>query len=77
MKKQVDGQLSIYSPSACTPVPPLHECYETCKHFGENVDYPSWWNGKARCMLSTGKNLHGTVFDNLCQIWCDLYEERR
>ena len=74
MKGQVSGQISIYDPSACVPVPPLHMCYETCIIFGENVDYPSWWDGKARCMLGSGEHLHSTIFENRVQVWCDLYK---
>ena len=53
----------------------LHDCYKTCKHFGEKVDYPSWWFGKARCLLQTGAHTHEVEFDNTSFMYCDLYEE--
>ena len=67
-------QLSMYD--VITPVPEMWECKETCRRFGEYVDYPSWWRGQARCMLCSGNHIKTTTFDNRVFVYCDLYERR-
>ncbi len=69
-------QLDIWDDRVVTPVPALWVCRETCRRFGEYVDYPSWWNGEARCLLCDGSHMHGITFDNRCYIYCDLYESK-
>ena len=71
---QCDQQLFMYD--VLTPVPQMWECRETCKHFGEHVDYPSWWNGEARCLLCTDGHTKSLIFDNRWFAWCDLYESK-
>ena len=74
-----DNQMSMYD--FVTPVPKMWDCTETCKHFGENVDYPSWWNGKSRCLIpgeGSGKNarMKSVVFDNSWFTYCTYYEKK-
>jgi predicted metal-binding protein len=69
-----EQQLDMYD--IVTPVHPMWECRETCRRFGEKLDYPSWWFGEARCLLPEGNNMKHVNFDNRCYIWCDLYERR-
>ena len=69
-------QLSMYD--ALDPRPEMWDCRETCRHFGESVDYPSWWNGEARCCLPfTGKNTESVLFDNRWFMYCKLYEPKK
>ena len=73
----MDKQMSIYD--IVTPVPKMWDCTETCKHFGEKVDYPEWWNGKARCLLPAeggGAKMKSVVFDNTWYSYCSMYEEK-
>ena len=67
-------QVSMYD--VVTPVPQLWECRETCRRFGESVDYPSWWHGEARCLLANGDTMRQLEFNNRCFIWCSLYEQK-
>lgn len=69
-------QINIYDPDAITPTPALWRCRETCKRFGEHVDYPSWWNGEARCLLVDGQHMKEIVFDNMRYTYCTLYERK-
>ena len=67
-------QLTIYD--AVTPVPPLWDCRETCRRFGEMTDSPEWWNGEKRCLLCNGNTMKHANFDNRCYIYCTLYEPK-
>ena len=67
-------QLTLFDWEAesAAPVPELYECQKTCKHFGESVDYPSWWFGEARCLLM---DYEQKVVNNRCIAWCKRYEQ--
>lgn len=67
-------QLTIYD--AVTPVPPMWDCRETCRRFGEQTDSPEWWHGEKRCLLANGNNMKDVVFDNRCYVYCTLYEPK-
>lgn len=67
-------QLTMYD--AVTPVPPMWDCRETCRRFGELTDSPSWWHGEKRCLLVNGNNMKHVEFDNRCYIYCTLYEPK-
>ena len=68
----MNEQLTMYD--VLTPVPPMWDCAETCKHYGEKVDYPSWWFGKARCLLCDHEHYKSIVFDNRYFSYCTRYE---
>ena len=68
-----EQQLFMYD--VVIPVPQLHKCYGTCKHFGEKIDYPSWWFGEPRCLLCDGNHIKSILFDNRWFTYCDLYEK--
>lgn len=69
----MNEQLSMFD-GYITPVPQVWECTKTCKRFGENVDYPSWWHGQGRCLLPKENDWERVVLDNRCFFWCKLYE---
>lgn len=67
----MEQQLTMYD--AILPVPAAWDCVETCRHFGEKVDYPDWWRGKARCLLGDWYEIE---FDNRAYICCRRYEAK-
>ena len=69
-----EKQLSMYD--CLTPVPPMCECRETCKRFGEWTDSPDWWHGEVRCLLPNTFTMRQVEFDNRAYIWCTLYERK-
>ena len=70
----MNEQISIWD--VVTPVPPMWDCRKTCKHFGEAVDYPSWWFGEGRCLLADNKSMKSILFDNCWFCYCTRYEEK-
>ena len=73
----MEGQTDIYDAFLDTlPAPIMWECRKTCRHFGENVDYPLWWWGEARCLYPDTKTMKHAEFDNRCYIYCTLYEPK-
>ena len=70
------GEQQLHMYDVLMPIPPMWECKETCKHFGESVDYPSWWFGEARCTLCNTSNMKVVSFDNRGFVYCELYERR-
>lgn len=73
--KEQEKQLDMYD--AIHPYPPMWECTETCRHFGEEVDSPSWWFGQKRCLLPKGMaDMDQTIFDNIVFIYCKHYEKK-
>lgn len=66
----------VYMYDVITPTPTMWECVKTCKHFGENIDYPEWWFGKPRCLLPDGNCMKSILFDNRWFCYCTKYERR-
>lgn len=71
----MEKQLNIFDwmVESAAPVPPIWECRESCRHFGEKVDYPDWWFGEGRCLLA---DTESTVVNNRYISWCKKYEPK-